>query len=119
MSRALPRLCDSEMGKLKVFILSFREETLDIKELIPHHLEIQQRDTTLSKISEKRINRWVDNYSIPSIKDMTIQIDLEKTSSGQCPAKYWKACQGQLLPTTSGRKWNQQWFPGTEAMELY
>ena len=34
-------------------ILSFREKTLDIKELISHHLEIQQKDTTLSKIGEK------------------------------------------------------------------
>ena len=24
---------------------------------------------------------------------MAIQMDLEKTSSGQRPAKYWKACQ--------------------------
>ena len=38
-------------------ILSFREETLNIKELIPHHREIQQKDTTLSKICEKRVSR--------------------------------------------------------------
>ena len=62
-------------------ILSFREETLDIKELILRHLGIQQKDTTLSKI-EKRVSRWVDNYSVPSIRDMAIQMDLEKTSSG-------------------------------------
>ena len=74
-------------------ILSFREKTFDIKELIPHHFEIQQKDTTLSEIGEKRVSRWVDDYSIPSIRDMATQIDLEKTSSGQCPAKYWKACQ--------------------------
>ena len=38
-------------------ILSFREETLNIKELIPHHLEIQQKDTILSKIGEKKVSR--------------------------------------------------------------
>ena len=69
-------------------ISSFREETFNIKELIPHHLEIQQKDTTLSKIGEKRVSRWVDNHSVPSIRDMPTQMDLEKTSSGQCPAKY-------------------------------
>ena len=74
-------------------ILSFRERTLNIKELIPHHLEIQQKDITLSEIGEKRVSRWVDNHSVPSIREMATQMDLEKTSSGQCPAKYWKACQ--------------------------
>ena len=74
-------------------ILSIREETFDIKELILHHLEIQQKDTTLSKIGEKRVCQWVDNHSIPSIRNMATQTDLEKTSSGQCPAKYWKAWQ--------------------------
>ena len=38
-------------------ILSFREETLNIKELILHHLEIQQKDTTLSEIGEKRVSQ--------------------------------------------------------------
>ena len=69
-------------------ILSFREETLNIKELIPHHLEIQQKDTILSEIGEKKVSRWVDDHSVPSIKNMATQMDLEKTSSGQCPAKY-------------------------------
>ena len=40
----------------KSLILSFREETLDIKELIPHHFEIQQEDITLSKIGKKRVS---------------------------------------------------------------
>ena len=100
-------------------ILSFREETLNIKELIPHHLEIQQKNTTLSEISEKRVSQWVDDHSVPSIKDMAIQMDLEKTSSGQCPAKYWKACQDNYCRQHLEEKWNRQWFPGTEAMELY
>ena len=100
-------------------ILSFREETFNIKELIPHHLEIQQNDTTLSKIGEKRISQWVDNHSIPSIRDMATQMDLEKTSSGQCPAKYWKACQDNYCRQHLEEKRNRQWFPGTEAMELY
>ena len=100
-------------------ILSFREKTLDIKELIPHHLEIQQKDTTLSEICEKRVSRWVDNHSVPSIRDMAIQMDLEKTSSGQCPAKYWKACQDNYCRQHLEEKQNQQWFPGTKAMELY
>ena len=100
-------------------ILSFREETFNIKELIPHHLEIQQKDTTLSKISEKKVSQWVDNHSIPSIRDMATQMDLEKTSSGQCPAKYWKTCQDNYCRQHLEEKQNQQWFPGTEAMELY
>ena len=79
--------------KTKSLILSFREKTFNIKELIPHHLEIQQKDITLFEIGEKRVSQWVDNHSVPSIKDMATQMDLEKTSSGQCPAKYWKACQ--------------------------
>ena len=74
-------------------ILSFREETLNMKELIPHHLEIQQKDTNLSEIGEKRVSQWVDNHFVPFIKDMATQMDLEKTFSRQCPAKYWKACQ--------------------------
>ena len=90
--------------KTESFILSFREETFDIKELIPHHLEIQQKDTTLSEIGKRRVSQWVDNHSAPSIKDMATQMDLEKTSSRQCPAKYWKACQDNYCPTTSGRK---------------
>ena len=100
-------------------ILSFKEETLNIKELISHHLEIQQKDTTLFKIGKKRVSQWVDNHSVPSIKDMAIQMDLEKTSSRQCPAKYWKACQDNYCQQHLEEKQNQQWFFGTEAMELY
>ena len=37
-------------------ISSFREETFNIKELIPHHLEIQQKDITLPEIGEKRVS---------------------------------------------------------------
>ena len=37
-------------------ISSFREETLNIKELIPHYLKIQQIDTTVSKIGEKKVS---------------------------------------------------------------
>ena len=37
-------------------ILSFREETLNIKKLIPHYLEIQQKDSTLCKRGEKRVS---------------------------------------------------------------
>ena len=79
--------------KTESLILSLREETLNIRELILHHLEIQQKDITLFEIGEKRVSRWVDDHSVPSIGDMATQMDLEKTSSGQCPAKYWKACQ--------------------------
>ena len=79
--------------KTESLILSFREETLDIKELIPHHHEIQQKDNTLSEKGEKKVSQCVDDYFVPSIRDMATQMDLEKTSSGQCPAKYWKACQ--------------------------
>ena len=100
-------------------ILSFREKTLDIKELILHHLEIQQKDTTLSEIGEKRVSRWVDDHSVPSIRDMATRMDLEKTSSGKCPAKYWKACQDNYCQQHLEEKRNGQWFPGTEAMELY
>ena len=100
-------------------ILSFREETFDIKELIPHHLEMQQKDTTLSEIGEKRFSRWVDNHSVPSIRNMATQMDLEKTSSGQCPAKYWKACQDNYCRQHLEEKQNRQWFPETEAMKLY
>ena len=100
-------------------ILSFREETLDIKELIPHHLEIQQKDTTLSRIGKKRVSQWIDDHSIPFIRDMATQMDLEKTSSRQCPAKYWKACQDNYCRQHLEEKRNRQWFPGTEAMELY
>ena len=100
-------------------ILSFREETFDIKELIPHHLEIQQKDTTLSEIGEKRVSQWVDDHSVPSIRDMATQMDLEKTSSGQYPAKYWKACENNYCRQHLEEKWNRQWFPGTETMELY
>ena len=50
---------------------------------------------------------------------MTTQIDLEKTSSKQWPAKYWKACQDNYCRQHLEEKWNRQWFPGTEAMELY
>ena len=100
-------------------ILSFREKTLNIKGLIPHHLEIQQKDTTLSEIGKKRVSQWVNNHSVPSIRDMATQMDLEKTSSGQCPAKYWKACQDNYCRQYLEEKRNQQWFPGTEAMEQY
>ena len=100
-------------------ILSFREETLDIKELIPHHLEIQQKDTTLSKIGEKKVSRWVNNHFVPSIRDMATQMDLEKTSNRQCPAKYWKASQDNYCQQHLEEKQNRQWFPETEAMELY
>ena len=100
-------------------ILSFREETFDIKELILHHLEIQQKDTTLSKIGEKRVSQWVDNHSVPSIRDMATQMDLEKTSSGQCPTKYWKACQDNYCRQHLEEKRNRQLFPWTKAMELY
>ena len=89
-------------------ILSFREETLNIKELIPHHLEIQQKDTILFEIGEKRVSRWVDDHSVSSIKDMATQMDLEKTSSGQCPAKYWKACQDNYCQQHLEEKWNGQ-----------
>ena len=43
--------------KTESLISSFREETFNNKKLIPHHLEIQQKDTTLSKIGEKRVSR--------------------------------------------------------------
>ena len=43
--------------KTESLISSFRKKTFDIKELIPHHLEIQQKDTTLSEIGEKRVSR--------------------------------------------------------------
>ena len=100
-------------------ISSFREETLNIKELIPYHFKIQLKNTTLSEIGEKRVSQWVDDNSIPSIRNMATQMDLEKTSSGQCPANYWKACQDNYCRQHLEEKRNRKWFPGTEAMELY
>ena len=89
-------------------ISSFTEKTLNIKELIPHHLKVQLKDTTLFEIGEKRVSQWVDNHSVPSIRDMAIQMDLEKTSSGQCPAKYWKACQDNYCRQHLEEKRNRQ-----------
>ena len=79
-------------------ISSFREETFNIKELIRHHLEMKLKDTTLSKIGEKKVSQLAKykrrGYSDGSWKD------IQQTM----PRKILESMPGQLLPTTSGRK---------------
>ena len=40
----------------KSFISFFKEKTFDVKELVLQHLKLQQKDDTLSEISEKKVS---------------------------------------------------------------
>ena len=48
----------------KSLISPFKDETFDVKELVPKHLELQQKDAILSKIGEKKVSQQNNNNSV-------------------------------------------------------